>query len=304
MLTITEAAEATGRSRRTIGRMLDAGQLEDVHREGDGGSWRIPVEALLAAGLALHAPEQPEPAPPTPARPSPVGTPTDDVELRAELAEWQRRAEVAEAVAAERADALDDLRTALALAQRMLGTSAPADLPTPTPEQRPGSSKSEPMLVTPEQESADADTLVVAEFDQATRSVADLTEATLTGHTRRWRRSPKSGSEPMLVAPEQESGDADDLVVSELDQATRSVADLRDLLLDRSSPIGDRFSGGRDLGIEPEPMLVNPEQRPGSSKSEPMLVTDTDARWGREPDSPTSQRPTITSRLRAKLRGF
>ena len=160
----------------------------------------------------------------------------------------------------------------------------------------------------------------------------------------------------MLVAPEQESGDADDLVVAELDQATRSVADLRDLLLDRSSPIGDRFSGGRDLGIEPEPMLVNPEQRPGSSGSEPMLVTpeqesadadtlvvaeldrtirpvadlteatltgharpksgaeapesrsdpvgdlDTDTRWGA--DSPTSQRPTITSRLRAKLRGF
>jgi len=117
------------------------------------------------------------------------------------------------------------------------------------------------MLVTPEQESGDADTLVVAEFDQATRSVADLTEATLTGHTRRWRRSPKSGSEPMLVAPEQESGDADDLVVAEL---------------------------------EPELMLVNPEQRPGSSGSKTHPA----------PDSPTSQRPTITSRLRAKLRGF
>ena len=241
MLTITEAAEATGRSRRTIGRMLDAGQLEGAHREGDGGSWRIPVEALLAAGLALHAPEQPEPAPPTPARPSPVGTPVDDVELRAELTEWRRRAEVAEAIAAERADALDDLRTALALAQRMLGTSAPADSPTPTPEQRSGSSKSEPtpMLVTPEQESADADTLV-AEPDRAIRSVADLTEATLTGHARRWPRSPKSGSE----APESRSG-----------------------------PVGDR---------------------------------DTDTRWGPTPDShpTTAQRPTITSRLRAKLRGF
>ncbi len=98
----------------------------------------------------------------------------------------------------------------------------------------------------------------------------------------------------MLVAPEQESGDADDLVVAELDQATRSVADLRDLLLDRSSPIGDRFSGGRDLGIEPEPMLVNPEQRPGSSGSKTHPA----------PDSPTSKRPTITSRLRAKLRSL
>ncbi len=253
--TITEAAEATSRSRRTIGRMLDAGQLEGAHREGDGGSWRIPVEALLAAGLTLHAPEPPEPAPPTPARPSPVGTPTDDVELRAELAEWQRRAEVAEAVAAERAAALDDLRTALALAQRMLGTSAPADSPTPTPEQRPGSSKSEPMLVTPEQrpgpsksepmlvtpeqESADADTLVVAEPDRAIRSVAYLTEATLTGHARRsWHRSPKSGAE-----------------TSE----------------SRSDPVGDRHTSDR---------------------------------WGPASDSPTSQRPTLTSRLRAKLRGF
>ncbi len=97
----------------------------------------------------------------------------------------------------------------------------------------------EPMLVTPEQESADADTLV-AELDRAIRSVADLTEATLTGHARRWPRSPKSGSE----APESRSG-----------------------------PVGDR---------------------------------DTDTRWGPTPDShpTTAQRPTITSRLRAKLRGF
>ncbi len=143
---------------------------------------------------------------------------TASFKMQAELAEWQRRAEVAEAVAAERAAALDDLRTALALAQRMLGTSAPADLPTPTPEQRPGSSKSEPMLVTPEQESADADTLVVAELDRAIRSVADLTEATLTGHTRRWRRSPKSGSE----APESRSGPVGDRATD-----TRRGADAR-----------------------------------------------------------------------------
>lgn len=139
-LSITEAAHAAGKSRKTIGRMLDAGELEGAYREGDGdgGPSCIPVEALLAAGLNLHPPEPPEPAEPTPARPSPVGTPTDDVELRAELAEWQRRAEVAEAVAAERADALDDLRTALALAQRMLGTSAPVDSPTPSADQPPG----------------------------------------------------------------------------------------------------------------------------------------------------------------------
>ena len=55
--------------------------------------------------------------------------------LRAELADWRRRAEVAEAIAAERAAALEDVRTALDIANRMLGPG-PSTNPTATPPPR------------------------------------------------------------------------------------------------------------------------------------------------------------------------
>ncbi len=235
-LTLTEATKTTGVSRKTLRRRLDSDEFPNASRldgpAGTGtGPWVIPIADLLGAGFTLHSPDDDR----AEDKPDDHGVELRIHDLEHELALERERRRAAEAIAAERAAALDDLRTALALAQRMLGTSAP----TPTPEQRPGSSKSEPMLVTPEQESADADTLV--ELDRAIRSVADLTEATLTGHARRWARSPKSGSED----PESRSG-----------------------------PVGDR---------------------------------DTDTRWGLPtPDfhPTTAQRPTITSRLRAKLRGF
>jgi hypothetical protein len=140
MLTVSEAADATGKSRRTIGRLLDAGQLDDAERD-DAGTWRIPVDALLAAGLALHAPSAPDETP-TNSRPTlalPPSEPAALDELRAELADWRRRAEVAEAVAAERAAALDDVRTALDLANRMLtaGPSTSTDPAAAEPARRP-----------------------------------------------------------------------------------------------------------------------------------------------------------------------
>ena len=58
VLSITEAAIATGKSRRTIARLLDAGRLDGAERD-DAGTWRIPVEALIAAGLTLYAPRHP-----------------------------------------------------------------------------------------------------------------------------------------------------------------------------------------------------------------------------------------------------
>jgi len=105
MLTITEAADAAGKS-RSIGRLLDAGRLDGAEKD-DAGTWRIPVDSLIAVGLTLHAPTPPD------ATPTPETPPADTLDaLRAELADWRRRAEVAEAIAAERA-ALDDVRTAL-----------------------------------------------------------------------------------------------------------------------------------------------------------------------------------------------
>ena len=104
MLTFSEAAIAAGVDRRTIRRWKDAGKLPDAVMVD--GVWRVPVEDLLAAGAQLHAPTPPDEPDPTP--------PPDELErLRTEVAEYRRRAEVAEAVAAERGAALDDARLAL-----------------------------------------------------------------------------------------------------------------------------------------------------------------------------------------------
>ena len=132
--TVSAAAEATGKSRRTIARLLDADSLPGATRD-ESGAWCIPLEALLAAGLRVHAPsppDEPQEHTPTPSTPAPAAEPTEAEQLRAELADWRRRAEVAEAVAAERAAALADVRSALELAQRMLPvTTTPETTATP-----------------------------------------------------------------------------------------------------------------------------------------------------------------------------
>jgi len=139
-LTVTEAADATGKSRRTLGRLLDAGRLDGAYRD-DAGTWRIPVDALLSVGLHLHAPSSPPADVPadvaSPASTStPPPTPPDELAaVRAELADWRRRAEVAEAIATERAAALDDARAAL----RMLTAAPPPITPTTSPTTSPES---------------------------------------------------------------------------------------------------------------------------------------------------------------------
>jgi hypothetical protein len=147
VLTITEAADATGKSRRTIARLLDAHKLDGAERD-EAGTWRIPSEALIAAKLTLHAPSPPDAVPEAV---PPTSTPADSTEadhLRAELADWRHRAQVAEsrrelaehdrdaarAVATERAESLADLRVAL----RML--AAGPQTPTPAPPSTPSTS--------------------------------------------------------------------------------------------------------------------------------------------------------------------
>jgi hypothetical protein len=137
-LTVSAAADATGKSRRTIGRLLDAGRLDGAEQD-ETGTWHIPVDALIAAGLTLHAPSLPDEAltdDPAPAPPPPAALDA----LRAEVADWRRRAEVAEAVAAERAAALDDVRQALAMANRMLTSGAPTPPPATEAASSPASS--------------------------------------------------------------------------------------------------------------------------------------------------------------------
>ena len=130
-LTLGEAAERLGKSRRTVGRMLAAGELPGAVK-GDAG-WQIPADIIEVEPSVWKAPAG--------AEASTLGLVTAEelTAIRTELEDWRRRAEVAEAVADERADALRDTRAALALAQRLAAVSL-ADAvevkpiePAPTP---------------------------------------------------------------------------------------------------------------------------------------------------------------------------
>ena len=132
--TVSSAAEATGKSRRTIGRMVSTGELVGAHKN-DEGAWVIPLEALLGAGLRVNAPSPPDPTPIAlaPVTPSAPVEPSELERVRSEAIEWRRRAEVAEAIATERAAALEDVRAALAIAQRMLPPIATMAIDPPAP---------------------------------------------------------------------------------------------------------------------------------------------------------------------------
>ena len=127
---VTQAAEACLVSRKTIVRRIP--QLEEFGAWKDTqGQWVIPLSALLAADLKPGRPSKPEVEPEKP-QPAPkaavITAPATAVPgvdpamgaLRAEIADWQRRANdaerraaVAEAIATERAGRVDDLRLAL-----------------------------------------------------------------------------------------------------------------------------------------------------------------------------------------------
>ena len=115
-LTVSEAVQATGASRRTLVRRLSERAFPGAYR-GPGGAWRIPVADLIGAGFSLRVPE-----------PVAEAQAEELADLRARLAEAESRAKVAEAVAEERLHALEDARLAL----RAL-TSGTAPLAAPEP---------------------------------------------------------------------------------------------------------------------------------------------------------------------------
>ncbi|MFD3923905.1 helix-turn-helix transcriptional regulator [Streptomyces sp. NPDC058595] len=102
MLTQREAAAACGVSRTTIRRRREAGDLPNSVQDEVRG-WLIPVDDLLAAGLRLHAPSDPDKAAPS----SPAGQDADvDVDqehdaiaLRAELENLRHKHALAVAAA-------------------------------------------------------------------------------------------------------------------------------------------------------------------------------------------------------------
>lgn len=126
---MSEAVEACSCSRSTLRRKLKTGAIDGATQD-DTGQWRIPIAALVAAGLMAPTTKPADPEPPALAMP----VKPDELErLREQNAELRRRAEVAEAEL-RRADQTIE---AQAQALRMLEAGPPVtapDTPDTTPE--------------------------------------------------------------------------------------------------------------------------------------------------------------------------
>lgn len=122
-LTIRQAAEATGRDRRTISRRLAQGAYPGAFKD-EQGVWQIPADALDLDAQA------PEPGALVARGPQAIDAGRAEIEiLRGEVADLLRRAEVAEARAEERAEMIDALTvqmgdTLAALAQTLAALQA------------------------------------------------------------------------------------------------------------------------------------------------------------------------------------
>ncbi len=157
LLTISQAAASCGVSRSRIRRLLDAGAFPNAGQEdqpGKGASarvWHIPAPDLLAAGLIPNrTTDRGEATARLPGGP-PEQVPAHEVAaLRVELDQERERRRAAEALAAERAANLDDLRMALRLLEAH-NPRGPAPLPDP-----PAARQSAPVEPVSEPSSKDA----------------------------------------------------------------------------------------------------------------------------------------------------
>lgn len=149
VFTMKEAANVAGVSVSTLRRRR--AELEEAGATITSAGWQVPMTALIAVGLihgeGFHTALQARPSTPS-AQPSEEAENTGRLlervrELEAEVQEWRRRAEVAEARAEERGRALDALQIANEterMALRMLTGQTPAApepahrVPTAEPE--------------------------------------------------------------------------------------------------------------------------------------------------------------------------
>lgn len=136
--TAAQAAIVSQVSLRTVQRKIV--QLEAAGAWKDAsGQWRIPVEAMQAVGLSPG-----RPAPPDKRGDNLLRQPANSdmlSQLRAEVAAWRRRAEVAEAQAAERERVIEIQQMAL----RMLD-AAPVPSKSPALEPSLGGARSHPVV--------------------------------------------------------------------------------------------------------------------------------------------------------------
>lgn len=143
---VSQAAKHAGVARSTIQRYLARGKMPGAYLD-DTGTWSIGVEDLLGAGFRVDAPAPPDQAEIGSSRgqAQAAGEALAEqarqlAETKAELAEAQRRADVAEAVARERSEQITDLRRTIAAleAGRSDRPAAPASPPqAPAPPERP-----------------------------------------------------------------------------------------------------------------------------------------------------------------------
>lgn len=133
--TLTTAAEACRVSRKTVTRRLDQLQEGGAYKN-DSGAWVIPLQALLHAGLSPGRPSSPDAGnsgrQDTPG--SNGGVPGGVSPRESELL---RRAEVAEALASERADRITDLAGQISDLRHVLKMLEAAPSATQTVEPAP-----------------------------------------------------------------------------------------------------------------------------------------------------------------------
>lgn len=152
--TVREAAAACDVHPNTVRRAIKGNKFPNAYTDA-AGTWRLPVADLEAAGFRPHRAGPTVPASVekvTTANSVATGAAVDRVHeleaeavrLRVEMAELARRADVAEALAAERAERVEDLRLALRALEavnpspedRARAPQSPVEAPSPTPRPR------------------------------------------------------------------------------------------------------------------------------------------------------------------------
>jgi hypothetical protein len=142
-MSLGQAVTHTGVSTSTLRRRLAAGEITGAERLPSGG-WSIPVAGLIAAGLT---PRQTPPDSPTPVAST---TPAADVEaMTAEVTRLRAEVTRLEAVAAERAERITDLRLALEGMTRALPPVTPTPATPPGQSFTPADVNAEPSPVAP-----------------------------------------------------------------------------------------------------------------------------------------------------------
>lgn len=168
VFTMREAAEVAGVSVSTLRR-----RREDLVAAGAGiteSGWRVPMTALIGAGLIDgEGPRREDPAPEAVSE-EPSDSKSDEQrgddrsgrveellealrDVERERDEWRRRAEIAEAVSEERRHSLDALRAANESERLALRMLTAGDSPRPTaPEQTAGEPERRPVEESPQRE--------------------------------------------------------------------------------------------------------------------------------------------------------